>query len=818
MTATTIFTIPAGETFQSFAQLNNILIVITDLNRYFLLYDVDTGTYSELEEIPMPLMDFKKNIIYTNLKSDIYQAGTYTGNSNPSTAIEFQDAVDIHVVVKELLNTLINTYKSNNVIRGMVLLRFAYKLFDGSYIKHSMPFYVNVRDETSNSDLTNVMKLVPELNAGDSTWDWHWEDISLGNIQYAYKFTTEQANILDTYKGIIQSLDIFMTEPIIDRNIEETFCKQDITNTYEWILNDNWTGYFGYIPGENTKGAKDLREKYLYYKILSIDLNTLIKTPESSSLTEITLNDLPLFNTLELLPVDNFTHHNIWGNRNYIYNSRLHFGDVKTKFYDGYFPFRWEFGYTDQSTQTYRIKTYIRTESGDKIVYNIIETPFMVEYYSTLLADDVIALNLPVMISYPDSRAYKMEIQRLDGGDYYTQTGAFFSEINLISHPFLNLSYMDAFYNPHPDGLYLFTIESHYTGVDNYIQLDVADTDVENDLLNDPNRVQVSRLDNALVYEAVNSYQVGNDDETIIGFGSVVEPLSDGQFGQFPLYIFTTAGNFVLSQGTGAILYSNILPLNKDVCNNPLSITDIGGGVVYSTEKGLMILSGRQITEISQFLKGDPREYLINDTTYQDYLNDQNFVQLLSDLSTVNFLTYLSGAIIGFDYVNKEIIVSNDTYTFSYVYNIESKSWHKITEVYSEFVKVIPKTYGYSSGILYDLTDEDYDYIETLIQTRPIKLDTLNHKSIERLVLRGYYDVKDLTYSALLIYGSVDGKSYKFLTGRSRQDDSTFQDILVKNTHSSFKYFILVFVGQLKDSSINFIEVSYSERFGNKLR
>lgn len=779
MTATTIFTIPAGETFQSFAQLNNILIVITDLNRYFLLYDVDTGTYSELEEIPMPLMDFQENILYTGLIAESGSAGNYLDAG-------YYDIIDAHTTARNYFNTLVNSYLSKGIFRGMVLLRFAYKLFDGSYIKHSNIYYLKVGYDVELDDYHD-----------DANYYFAYENISLGNIKYSYKFSQEDINILVKYSNVIQSLDIFMTNITPDTDQNTYVVKLVGEDGYAINEEDGWisTGVGYVIVPENSVGKKKMINEINYYKIHSIELSSILEDNYLETLEELDLSDLQNILTFETLPVDNFTHHKVWGSKNYNYNSRLHFGDVTTKFFKGFYPFCWGYDYSTASTNNYLTKIYIRTDQGEKIVYRKFDTPL----YSYLLYTSHV-------ISYPDSRAYKIEFLREDPnspGDYYGRTIPV--AFDLKPHLFLNLSYYI-----NPDGI--------DTKTPIAITLDVLHDGIDNDLLNDPNRVQVSRLDNALVYEATNSYQVGNDDETIIGFGSVVEPLSDGQFGQFPLYIFTTVGNFVLSQGSGAILYSNILPLNKDVCNNPLSITDIGGGVVYSTEKGLMILSGRQITEISQFLKGDPREYLINDTTYQDYLNDQNFVQLLSDLSTVNFLTYLSGAIIGFDYVNKEIIVSNDTYTFSYVYNLESKSWHKITEVYSEFVKVIPKTYGYSSGILYDLTDEDYDYIETLIQTRPIKLDTLNHKSIERLVLRGYYDVKDLTYSALLIYGSVDGKSYKFLTGRSRQDDSTFQDLLVKNTHSSFKYFILVFVGQLKDSSINFIEVSYSERFGNKLR
>lgn len=810
---TTIFTIPAGETFQSFAQLNNILIVITDLNRYFLLYDVDAGTYSELEEIPIPLLDIQT-----------------VGSQFTSDSI-----TDLDDAVGEI-NALLSQANTEGSKLGHTYVTFAYKLFDGSYVKHTYPIYLFLgRTGTAVwiSDFDGAYLeghpykwasvLISKPDNFNNTTDVNEVRVYTGKIGFAYSFTTEQKAILSKYDGIIKSFNMFISNPITpysivsDRDMWEYIglSPDPIYNfIYLPMFNATQDLYWDYNGQQYLFKAKVLDDKDIFnqvitfYKVKELNLDTLTGTTPASLETISLPADLL---TQEVLPVDNFTHHIIWGNKNYNYNSRLHFGDVTTKFFKGFYPFKWEYDYSLASAETYVAKIYIKTDQGEKIVYKEFETPAMEDvggdpylYYSNIL-------------SYPDSRAYKIEFLRIVSGG--SNDGVYFGATvpvaySLIPHPFLNLSYYI-----NPLGIDDFVdIENHESG-DNYlVTLDVADTDVENGLLNDPNRVQVSRLDNALVYEATNSYQIGNDDETILGFGSVVEPLSDGQFGAFPLYVFTTAGIFVLQQGSGSILYSNVLPLNKEVCNNHLSITDIGGGVVYSTVKGLNILSGRQITEISQFLEGEPKEYLVNNETYQDYLGDVNFVNLLTELSTVDFKTYLENAIIGFDHVNNEIVVSNDSYSFSYVYNIESKMWHKISEVYTEFVKVIPKTYGYKAGKFYDLTDEEFDYIETLIQTRPIKLESLNIKAIERLILRGYFDVKDLTYSAVLLFGTIDSKSYVFLCGKSPRDDSTFQDILIKNSHVGFKYFILVYVGQIKDSSINFIEVSYAERWNNKLR
>jgi len=824
MTTTTIFTIPEGETFQSFAQLNNFLIVITDHNRYYLLWDQDEESYTELESMPIPLMQFEKNIVYEDLRTETIQEGDYVGNLNPATVIEFQDAVDLHIELKSRLDGLINSYKPSGVIRGMVLLRFAYKLFDGTYVNHSMPYYVNVRADEDISTWVETLKIVSEINYGDATWDWYWDKLSMGDLKYIYKYTLEQAATLAKYKNIIQSLDIFMTNPVIDKDPDSYFCQQDDTETYNWIVNDGWEeSSYIFNPPTNSVGQEEIRKEPLYYKILEVSIETLLDTPQPAALIDLPLKVAVNIESLETLPIDNFTHHTIWGSKNYNYNSKLHFGDITTKFFNGFYPFRWEYDNSELSTETYRTKTYIKTESGDKIVYNTFITPLMRTQNDLVLLQVTDVLTLAQMICYPDARAYKIEIQRESAGDFYTgDAPSIFASIPLIPHPYLNLAYYDTFMNIDTD-YYLSSIETHYTDTypDYYaIELDNLDEGVAKPLFNDINRVQISKVDNPLSLPAINSYQIGNDDESVIGFGSVVEPLSDGQFGQFPLYVFTTAGIFVMEQGDNEILYSNILPINKEVCNSPESITDIGGGVLYATEKGLNILSGKQITEISELLKGYPKQYLVNDTSYKAYLNDPYLVELLSDISTVDFLTYLEDAIMAYDYKNKEIIVTNDTYTYtySYVFGIETNTWHKVNYVFSEFVILVPDTLGLRDGILYSIKDELVEYSETLLQTRPLKLGSLGRKSIERLVLRGMFNVADLTYSGLYMFGSLDGKSYKFLGGKNPQDNSTFNDILLKRTHYNVEFLILVFAGQLDDSSINFIELTYFDKWQNKLR
>ena len=173
MTATTIFTIPDGETFQSFAQLNNILIVITDVNRYLLLWDQDTETYLELEDAPNPSL-------YAGVKE--WHSMT---NSDEST----NDFIDTY----NLMLIEIEKYVNAGYIQGQsyVFCRFAYKLFDGSYINHSIPIsLVSYREFPIVDQVVYRNDLRVRKNP-----DWYYE-LNYFAADFLYYFTQEQKNIL----------------------------------------------------------------------------------------------------------------------------------------------------------------------------------------------------------------------------------------------------------------------------------------------------------------------------------------------------------------------------------------------------------------------------------------------------------------------------------------------------------------------------------------------------------------------------------------------------------------------------------------------
>lgn len=114
-----------------------------------------------------------------------------------------------------------------------------------------------------------------------------------------------------------------------------------------------------------------------------------------------------------------------------------------------------------------------------------------------------------------------------------------------------------------------------------------------------PNKIYTSEVNNPFHFPVLGINTVGTG--TILGICAAVKALSEGQFGQFPLYAFTTEGVWALEVSvTGT--YSAKQPITRDVVINPDSITQIDTAVLFATDRGIMHISGSSTQCISDIL------------------------------------------------------------------------------------------------------------------------------------------------------------------------------------------------------------------------
>jgi hypothetical protein len=305
--------------------------------------------------------------------------------------------------------------------------------------------------------------------------------------------------------------------------------------------------------------------------------------------------------------------------------------------------------------------------------------------------------------------------------------------------------------------------------------------------------------------------------------------MSQGQFGQYPLTVLSTNGIFVLEQGTGDVLYKSIHPVTHDICNNKKSIIGINGGILFSSGKGLMVMSGGKVAEISQTIEGDPDTFLNNNIIYHETLNGTlNVVDLKDALSTIPFKEYMEDVVIAYDQENDEIILSNTKldgnerlYNYNYIFNSKSGAWYKSSQVFDEFITNYPNGYGIKDGIIYGLTNDAPGELDILVKTRPFILDTLGLKTIKRLLARyiGESAGGNQEELSLYLFGSLNGKSWTLING-VRMDAITAaeREIMIRNARSTARYFVIVFAVKAEDAVINYFELSDEKRAAKKLR
>ena len=161
----------------------------------------------------------------------------------------------------------------------------------------------------------------------------------------------------------------------------------------------------------------------------------------------------------------------------------------------------------------------------------------------------------------------------------------------------------------------------------------------------------------------------------IIGVAAVTAPISQGQFGQFPIYVFTGDGiNAVSVSSDGKFLTSNIVSREVAISRQILSFEQ---AVVFISDKGVMLLQGSQVTNLSPDMNG--RHYTLETDVATLLSSDTNWNSLLSATSdNTPFMAFMRNAEIAYDYKGGRLIFFNDSKPYQYVYMFGTNSWHKL--------------------------------------------------------------------------------------------------------------------------------------------
>jgi len=401
------------------------------------------------------------------------------------------------------------------------------------------------------------------------------------------------------------------------------------------------------------------------------------------------------------------------------------------------------------------IRTRIETDDGDQYVVRYV--PFK----SNMLYDDAEQRNpiriedLNPFISFPDHRAKEMSIYiRYIGSDgcfhsiYGEDSSQQYINIKLKPHPYLNIAYCLS------DEVRPISISNNITlsnrgdfqFYDDYL---LVCPEEQNIVEEHRNTMKVSRTGNPMLFPVEFTYQVGSSE--IVGMCSNSIAVGTGQTGDAPLYVFCKDGVYALMvDSSGEMAYTNARIIARDVCNNGKSVTPIDSGVVFTTDRGLMCIAGDQVAEIGQPLEGDYADFCnSNKLEYNMIAKNAYTMTKISSLpigskQSADFLEYLKGAIVNYNHNERELMVSNIGYAYTYVLD-RNGNWSRRDFSAAEYVNNYPTSYRVESGSVYQVDEENDADNGTFIMTREIKLDSIGFKEVQRVVARGLFETAHKT-------------------------------------------------------------------------
>ncbi len=326
-----------------------------------------------------------------------------------------------------------------------------------------------------------------------------------------------------------------------------------------------------------------------------------------------------------------------------------------------------------------------------------------------------------------------------------------------------------------------------------------------------PNKIYTSEVNNPFYFPVTGINTVGTGE--IRGICSAAKALSQGQFGQFPLYAFTTEGVWALEVSTTGT-YSAKQPITRDVCINTEGITQLDSAVLFPTDRGIMLISGSQATCISDVIKSEyPFQATGDKLPAFDKLHDMLGHEPSTDkcLPTLAFTEFLKQCRMIYDYVNQHVIVYAPGITYAYVYSLKSQQWGMTFSDIASHLNSYPEALAVNTSnqvVNYSipLTDD----VKALYLTRPLKLGYPNAlKTIDNIIQRGFFQKGHVS---TVLYGSRD-LIHWYLVWSSK-------DHYLRGFRGTpYKYFRIAGVAALSpDESIDGASVQFTPRQGNQPR
>lgn len=786
--STAIHTFASDDAIVSVNSVGNTLVVLAESGVHYALWK-DTDYKYLGTEIPFLKIWFKasrkhpanynrstmaeswQEVIssYSALRHlDIEASEVFEVNNNTHVAtIKTGKRSIISDGIKALVNQNNNIIVNDGHIYAPFLIRYCYRLYDGSMVMHSAPVFVCVShpytfdvqcDNLRVDGGGNITVGRAQIGEYDFT-----DDIVLRytpqnvSIEYCADYIENRdiwADLKNNWSDIVSSIDVFIS-PIITREkldeLTETFSFERDVNNYGWVFAD--------IPVfSNDEYLRKILDCSTFYQLTSWQLEDIgtDKLHIDTDYHDLNYDKaiIPNITSQALMNKDDYhTHCRLLPTEAYrgmyIYNHRLNLYGMNEKLFEGFnihdmIDKTTNYGVSGQpSVDVEQVVVEIKTDNGNKIVKT-----FEVNHHCNAKAF------CRTILFYPDSRAIKMVV--------YADNNTKKLEVKLEPSNFLNAA-----------------VAAPYFYDDNIISKFVANSDSvpdANDLVPMPNKVITSEVDDPYYFpiEGRNTVGIG----AIIGLAAVTRALSQGQVGDHDLIAFCTDGIWVLKvSSTGT--YSAMHNISREVCTNTKSICQLDQSVVFATQRSLSRFVESNVISMSDMLDGPIRNWSELFGSFFDS-EDLEPIRRQLEFGTPAVDIFNHGSIF-YDYAGARVVVlpeHTDEASVAFVFSVRDQTWstmpippiRAVVPGYpSPFVQLGGDGESEDNGKVIIL-DKSYDYDATdaealsgLILTRTLTFsDTMD-------VIRGFQHHADSEQAPILfLFGSNDQRRWNVIgqTGR----------------------------------------------------
>ncbi len=740
--------------------LGNTLTAFTSEAIYYLIFRDGRyhmpGQRPEFPELSFSLGDAKTQI---ETWSD-YTLSTPLTSDNGYRLTD-GDKIGFSSLVYGSYSRVRNALSDEGYITSPCLVRYALRLYDGSYIYPSAPVLLCPQQTLSFDN--NLVAPVTEKDEKITRLGQNSIAVTGEKIIY----TIERCD-LSQWHDIVKGIDIFLSRElnlVRDETIENNYYI-----SREKDSDGNECKVFRYkLPLINNDAQREaIINESLYYKVATIDIDDITVSSDAT----IVLNHICSLNDLihqPTLPLDNFSLHTMQAHRSYVYNGRLHIGDITTRFYEGYplsiFSIKQERYHNYTLDDIYIEYGYIRvTLQGTTQSY-------LVSYIRGE------SYKLSAFVSYPDSRATSIEIVG------YGKNGELvcYRRLPLHTSPNENRAY---YLSPDFAPIDLSICETMSEEV-TFVQQNIEEYT--------PGKMRVSALYNPFVFPQENTYMVSQG--AIIGMAATSAALSQGQYGEFPLYVFTTDGIWAMQHGDNTTVYATIHPVNREIALSSRHIVSVDDAVIYLSAQGVMALRGSEVSLLSSPFSGVADSLPANITNATEGLS---------------FFDFMLKANIGYDYFTKELLFLCPDCQYIRVYDLSHGTWSLQNNRYSTFYALYPLLLARGiDGNIYDCSHKTTNNeVDIAWVSRAIKLLPDKAHRLQRCTLRCCEKAK----LELSLWGSNRAENGYGCIARYRIDGDIPGRITLHPVSPAYKYHRIAITGTVSAQfHLDCIDIEYEE-------